>query len=404
MFHVDDDWGTPAAASAEAGAATDAETDAAIDHLLDRCSLMGVLPIPPTESRAATLDTSEGVAATQPCVEVIELGYVSPWLDEWGPPKPEAFPSKVGGLPVWLDPERLPPPDSLQCGECGKKLRFLLQIYCPRWPELPHAFHRSVMLFCCGGACLLSLKGWKALRCNMGEETPFYARGEDGLYYCPRYHVATEREAGLDQRAQKPDGLFNEGIVQPELWLSTYPEGDWKASLAWWESESSERQHVESLLLRYRQEQGEPESEIKENTSGDPESQLTPPSSSASDTLGEVGDDMEDGLYSFQRRVRANPEQVLRYWHSSSSSPLWMSSSGRVKSVPPCARCGAPRWFEFQVLPHLLASLHQNEHAAALEDLDDWGTVAVYSCSASCETPSGSSSAYAEEFVWHQHI
>ena len=72
------------------------------------------------------------------------------------------------------------------------------------------------------------------------------------------------------------------------------------------------------------------------------------PSSAASDATGDEGEDMEDGLYGFQRRVSANPEQVLRYCHNASSAPLWMGAAGRPKAIPPCARCGAPRWFEFQ--------------------------------------------------------
>jgi pre-rRNA-processing protein TSR4 len=46
-------------------------------------------------------------------------------------------------------------------------------------------------------------------------------------------------------------------------------------------------------------------------------------------------------------------------------------------------------------MPQLLSSLGiDDEHDSAL----DWGTVAVYSCSASCQ----GTAAYLEEFVWVQ--
>jgi hypothetical protein len=98
--------------------------------------------------------------------------------------------------------------------------------------------------------------------------------------------------------------------------------------------------------------------------------------------------------------------------------------------APPCASCGAPRWFEFQILPHLVTEI---ERATELEqsgvgsdgshvgagveeslnvdvlgggpDALDWGTVAVYTCSRSCAAKvEQSGSAYVEEHCWHQAI
>ena len=86
--------------------------------------------------------------------------------------------------------------------------------------------------------------------------------------------------------------------------------------------------------------------------------------------------------------------------------------------APPCARCGAPRWFEFQILPQLLGAIEPEadgggggggggDGAAAANPLApsagslDWGTACVYTCSASCAAADGE---YAEEFVWHQAL
>ena len=71
--------------------------------------------------------------------------------------------------------------------------------------------------------------------------------------------------------------------------------------------------------------------------------------------------------------------------------------------ILPCPLCGSARRFEFQVLPHLVHYLGQD--AEASESLD-FGTIAVYTCSASCDPrrglpeEEGLSGAYAEEFVW----
>ena len=55
------------------------------------------------------------------------------------------FPSKVGGLPVWLVPDVQNIPTC--CDQCKSKLRFLMQIYSPGSGE--SAFHRTIFVFVC---------------------------------------------------------------------------------------------------------------------------------------------------------------------------------------------------------------------------------------------------------------
>lgn len=55
-----------------------------------------------------------------------------------------------------------------------------------------------------------------------------------------------------------------------------------------------------------------------------------------------------------------------------------------------------------QVLPQLLAYIEQEEEPTS-NDCLDWGTVAVYTCSASCCAPEGEPQ-YVEEFTWHQQL
>lgn len=96
------------------------------------------------------------------------------------------------------------------------------------------------------------------------------------------------------------------------------------------------------------------------------------------------------------RRAR----QVLRYsrWGENGGGgggPLWCSSVGVPLGhgdVPPCASCGAPRAFEFQVMPQLLHFIREETTGCF-----DWGVIAVYTCTGSC-----SLSPYSQEFVWRQ--
>lgn len=86
----------------------------------------------------------------------------------------------------------------------------------------------------------------------------------------------------------------------------------------------------------------------------------------------------------------------FRYREDSLSVPLWVSSDKQPKptDIPACA-CGAPREFEFQIMPQLLFFLKVDSKA---KDALDWGTLVVYTCKESC----GDGSKYAQEVVWVQ--
>lgn len=140
----------------------------------------------------------------------------------------------------------------------------------------------------------------------------------------------------------------------------------------------------------------------------------------------------------FQRRVSRHPSQVLRYAYG--GVPMWISSKipviagktdGTIAAsgtnrrnkrtsaipidVPACESCGAPRSFECQLMPAMLAtwrctrlpgmrgnpasssssaSAASNTAASTTEDDEgavelDFGVVAVWSCSASCYPSDG---------------
>jgi hypothetical protein len=99
--------------------------------------------------------------------------------------------------------------------------------------------------------------------------------------------------------------------------------------------------------------------------------------------------------------------------------------SSKKRLVPRCDRCGAARRFEFQVMPQLLHYVLKSSSAPSAaaevpdsrqaaeearahlnEDTLDWGTLAVFTCTASCGGSSFRSSdetpAYTPEFVWRQ--
>ena len=140
---------------------------------------------------------------------------------------------------------------------------------------------------------------------------------------------------------------------------------------------------------------------------------------------------LKDPLFNkFKERTSRHPDQILRYdrapGNKAHTQPLWVSTwyqpgsppmppvvvaapgakpspgprplaptaAANDAAVPACSACGAPRRFEFQVLPQLLYYLGPN--GAAL----DFANLAVYTCANSCGD--GVTEGYTEEFVWVQ--
>eukprot|EP00808_Paulinella_micropora_P016691 g55434.t1 len=90
----------------------------------------------------------------------------------------------------------------------------------------------------------------------------------------------------------------------------------------------------------------------------------------------------------FRRVVARHPQQIVRYYRSSSSSspasPLFLSKV-MPTAIPACALCGAPRRLEFQILPQII---HYLQIKSQDEDALDFGTLLVYTCSNSCDLSS----------------
>lgn len=224
MFVLDESWGAPTRPTPQEGVPPP-EADADLEALLQQVALQPALAKPKSCKRATV--SAASAAAEQAAPGGVELGFVSACDDEWL--QPHQFPSKVGGEPVWLEPAALPPAEALACGTCSQPMRFLLQLYCPR-PELPHAFHRSLMLFCCGGRCLDAPTGWRALRCNLPASTPYYQAQPDGSYAAiareqlqPSFWQTKERALHSTSPSMRP--------ALPQLWVSVGMEGDWRGSM-----------------------------------------------------------------------------------------------------------------------------------------------------------------------------
>eukprot|EP00250_Pteridium_aquilinum_P004202 c14429_g1_i1 orf=145-1374(+) len=346
------------------------------------------------------------------------------------------FPSKAGGAPAWLDPINLPQGEDILCGICGKPMQFLLQVYAAIEGR-EHAFHRTLFVVMCPDmACLhkdmenqrkisqeKSCRSVKVFRCQLHRINKFYRKdppkdneldspigkgvplcswcgtwkgeklcgGCKKARYCSRHHQLEHWKSS------------HAAICKAQVAYAGKPIEDLEGKLSKVELKDALQQadtNVPACSKLW------PEFEIIDEEEGCDEE------STSSGNMAIIGSGKEDDISrqfqevepsleqqhwaSFQARLARAPGQVLRYCRAQDAKPLWPRLDERpaTSSIPACPICKEKRIFEFQVLPQLLYFFKVPNDPDAL----DWGTLAVYTCDASCM----SSKAYVEEFVWVQ--
>ena len=121
------------------------------------------------------------------------------------------FPSKIGGLPVWLLPLSNNISETFFICSCGENLSFLLQLYCPL-EDKDNSFHRMIYVFFCQ-KCWKKKDLVKVLRINLPEKSSIYD-GEDILNI---YKIIN------DETIKKVNEILKKFILE-EFFISTAPE------------------------------------------------------------------------------------------------------------------------------------------------------------------------------------
>lgn len=116
-----------------------------------------------------------------------------------------------------------------------------------------------------------------------------------------------------------------------------------------------------------------------------------------------VGVKGDSAFHKFNKRLRRAPEQVMRYYRTSTAlassfnATLWISSKNQLpdSQITPC-KCGSPRSIEFQVLPTILNFLDLDD---TKPDTLDFGQLSIYTCDNACDL---ANKALVEELIWRQ--
>ncbi|XP_044202599.1 programmed cell death protein 2 [Thunnus albacares] len=341
----------------------------------------------------------------------VVLGFLEE-AESWRLRSPQ-FPSKVGGKPAWLCQRGLPSLSGLECEICRLPLAFLLQVYAPISGQ-DRSFHRTLFLFCCKTPeCYThnDSRCMKVFRSQLPRRNEFYP-------YDPPPEDEPPSDLDQDQSVLPVSGV-------KLCWVCGCPGnkacsrchavsycGKHHQTLHWKHTHKKECCSPEAsvvtvspyifteseLVTEPEEEEEEEEAEGEEETAVAQRSEDCP---SLAETLAETDleemamHETEDNkvVQRFKKKIAPEPHQVVRY--SRGGSPLWVSSQHipSDQDIPACT-CGAKRTFEFQVMPQLLNSLCVDSTGASI----DWGILAVYTCSISCNHDDQ----YCPEFIWKQ--
>lgn len=340
---------------------------------------------------------------------------------------------KIGGKPSWLNPKFLPTSADLQCGVCQKAMCFLIQIYATRNDDPPHAFHRSLFVFICRNPLCCKendASNMAVFRCCLPRLNPFYSFDgpldpdldgdvldphlpEDapnlcvicGCYaskkcgrcgtawYCCRDHQALDWPTvhkdicgsnGVSNMlpANPPNKfLFKEYGVEME---QEYVTADFFES----DDDEDQDEHNGRFADIEKKNMEEYKSYLARNK-GENENFDT-------DDIEEVVSEQQNDLRfeRFRRFLSLNSEQILRYQRS--GTPLWATDRApSLNEAPSCEKCGATRYFELQLMPHLLSLIEVDQLGNSI----DWASIYIYTCSQTCEIENNG---YTREFIFKQ--
>lgn len=389
-----------------------------------------------------------------------EIAHNSPYWSDWDG-------GQVGGRPSWLNPRDLPlSPLCCTHDDCtSTPMRFICQLYAPADTVNTNAFHRTLYVFACPICSSV-----RVIRTQLAQENDFFPASQDTTTATT---TTTESWSDPEMKLCKVCGQRGKGVcpLQQESFCSKHHQKEYKKHVFDVKEENGNEAVLPSVYPMY--ELVVEEEPSNGSTAVDDSNRKTMFESNDNDNDGDSDQDLEqDDLNrmtganqsenkddattdAFFLRVERAKDQCIRYHQWQDDAPLWISGDNIPTAIPDCEYCGAPRRFEFQLMPQLLHYLKQSSnttepiskqqkeallaastivektdpnempaefketHDKAVQNIQskilgntgelDWGVVVVYTCTASCGgSDDGASNAneelgaYREEYAWVQ--
>ena len=294
------------------------------------------------------------------------------------------FPSKIGGLPVWLMPLSKNIPESFFTCSCGEDLSFLLQLYSPL-EDKTNSFHRMLYIFFCQ-KCWRKKDLVKVLRINLPEESSYY-NGEEILDI--NKIINDELTKKINEKLKKftLDEYFistaQEKKEASKIYLDFYSNAEEKSINS---SDSSyNRQDIEEdeIVFNNVKEEKEYDNMVQNYLKENPGENINKVEEESDDE--KENDKMIDSsnndiiLNIFTRVTNYDKKQIIRFYRNN-FYPLWFTQEKMLTTKnTKCTNCGGDVVFEFQIMPYLFLI----EPKIAFNDI---GTIVIYTCKNCCDS------------------
>ena len=296
------------------------------------------------------------------------------------------FPSKIGGLPVWLLPLSNNISETFFICSCGENLSFLLQLYCPL-EDKDNSFHRMIYVFFCQ-KCWKKKDLVKVLRINLPEKSSIYD-GEE---------ILNINKIINDETIKKVNEILKKFILE-EFFISTAPERKEASKLYLDFYSNAEEKSInssdgsnnniqdkdteEEIIFNNVKEEKEYDNMVQNYLKENPGVNI--------EKIEEESDDEKENdkiidssnsdiiLSLFTKVTNYDKKQIIRYYRNN-FYPLWFTQEKILSTKKTkCRNCGNDIAFEFQIMPYLFIK----EPKIAFNDI---GTIVIYTCKKCCDS------------------
>ena len=296
------------------------------------------------------------------------------------------FPSKIGGLPVWLLPLSNNISETFFICSCGENLSFLLQLYCPL-EDKDNSFHRMIYVFFCQ-KCWKKKDLVKVLRINLPEKSSIYD-GED---------ILNINKIINDETIKKVNEILKKFILE-EFFISTAPERKEASKLYLDFYSNAEEKSInssdgsnnniqdkdmeEEIIFNNVKEEKEYDNMVQNYLKENPGVNI--------EKIEEESDDEKENdkiidssnsdiiLSLFTKVTNYDKKQIIRYYRNN-FYPLWFTQEKILSTKKTkCRNCGNDIVFEFQIMPYLFIK----EPQIAFNDI---GTIVIFTCKKCCDS------------------